>query len=195
MRAVHTARTLAGRERLEGTTDHQKVSDIVYIEYSHFYIAEQIESFDFSTGGPVFVHPGQITVFSRVQTHRVPVTLEIAGEPHAVGEGWELLGSYPYRPVRDGRMTLSAPSPGASPEKLQLETGTVYSVHIYAKGRRDSLERWDAAMARGDYGVDTGFEEYLAVFTPTGSQQPPAVSAPERRIVVDEEGHRPANRE
>ncbi|MFE4415881.1 hypothetical protein [Streptomyces sp. NPDC056821] len=178
---------------MEQAMGHQRVSDIVYIEYSHFYIAEQIESFDFSTGGPVFVHPGQITVFSRVQTHRVPVTLEVEDEPPAVDEGWEPLGSYTYRPVRDGRMTLSAPSPGASREKLQLDTGTVYSVHIYAKGRQDSLERWDATIARSDYGVDTGFEEYLAVFTPAGGQQPPAIARTDRQNVVDEKGHRPAN--
>ncbi|MFD7281692.1 hypothetical protein ACFV80_32830, partial [Streptomyces sp. NPDC059862] len=77
-------------------------SGAVSIEYGHFYVAEWVEEPDLRTGDPVIVAPGQFTIVSRVQTHLIDMTLQLAAAEPVPGAGWQLLGSYPYRPMRDG---------------------------------------------------------------------------------------------
>ncbi|MFI9617236.1 hypothetical protein ACIHCM_37270 [Streptomyces sp. NPDC052023] len=168
-------------------------SGAVSIAYGHFYIAEWVEVPDFRTDDPVIVTPGQFTIISRVQAHLIEVTLQLAAVEPAPGTGWQLLGSYPYRPTRAGLIAVTAPTTGQGPQ-LQLHPHTTYTAYIFTHGRADSRERWQAAMAREEWGagLDGGFEAYLVTFVPTGSQQAPP--PPEGRpVAVDEEGQLPAN--
>lgn len=149
---------------------------------SHVSVAEQAPSLglpEFREGEPVTVTHGLITITTRVQDHMAHVTLRISGHALAPDETWQSLGQYPYRPVHTGHMVVSETATGGAwASGLRLDPSSVYIVHIYAKGRTDSRERWQAAMDRGEYGTRERFEEYLAVFVPTGRQQPP--TAPSR---------------
>ncbi|MEU0008024.1 hypothetical protein ABZ079_28105 [Streptomyces sp. NPDC006314] len=172
------------------------VSGVVGIEYSHFYIAERIEEGfesvddlpDFHTDEPVIVTPGRLTVVSRVQAHDAWVTLMAAeAEPEQRTEQWQSLGSWLYRPIYGGRMGISGPTTGpATPAMgwlpgdqgfaptLTLHPATIYRVHVYARGREDSRARYEAAMARKEWGLSEGFEDYVAIFIPAGEQAPRA---------------------
>ncbi|MFD4240467.1 hypothetical protein ACFWP3_02455 [Streptomyces sp. NPDC058525] len=175
------------------------VSGVVGIEYSHFYIAEQVEEGfdsvgdlpDFRTSEPVIVTPGMLTVVSRVQSHDAWVTLMAAdAEPVQQTDAWQLLGSWPYRPVYRGRMGISGPTTGPAlpalgwlpgsqgyAPTLALDPATIYAVHVYARGREDSRARYEAAMAREEWGIHEGFEAYVAIFIPEGEQATPQAAA------------------
>ncbi|MEV7526796.1 hypothetical protein [Streptomyces sp. NPDC091371] len=168
------------------------VSGVVSIEYSHFHISEHIETAlegvdqipDFRTDEPVIITPGQLTIVSRVQSHDAWVTLILTDvAPVQQPEQWQLLGMRPYQPVSGGRMGIFGPTTGpAAPaagwltgghgddQALQLDPATIYTVHVYAKGRQDSRARHEAAMAREEWGLHEGFEDYVAAFIPTGQQ-------------------------
>ncbi|MFF4351105.1 hypothetical protein [Streptomyces sp. NPDC001530] len=171
------------------------LSGVVSIEYSHFYISEHIEPGfdsttqepDFRTDAPVILTPGQLTIVSHVQSHDAWVTIMLAEtEPVQQTEEWQLLGAWPYRPVYGGRMGISGPTTGpATPamgwlsggqgddRSLALDPAMVYTVHVYAKGRQDSRDRYEAAMEREEWGIHEGFEDYVAVFIPTERQAKP----------------------
>ncbi|MFZ3494772.1 hypothetical protein ACODT5_16400 [Streptomyces sp. 5.8] len=171
------------------------VSGVVSIEYSHFYINEHIETVlegidqtpDFRTDEPVIGTPGQLTIVSCVQSHDAWVTLMLTEtEPVQQSTQWQLLGTWPYLPISGGRMSMYGPTTGpAAPAAgwltgsqghvpaLQLDPTTIYTVHVYAKGRQDSRARHEAAMAREEWGLHEGFEDYVAVFIPTGQQVSP----------------------
>ncbi len=98
-------------------------------------------------------------------------------------EQWQLLGTWPHQPISSGRMGIYGPTTGpAAPaagwltggngddRTLRLDPVTIYTVHVYAKGRQDSRARHEAAMAREEWGLHEGFEDYVAVFVPTGQQ-------------------------
>ncbi|MEV8314826.1 hypothetical protein AB0Q95_11690 [Streptomyces sp. NPDC059900] len=168
------------------------VSGVVGIEYSHFYIHEDIENElevdeqipDFRTDVPVIVTPGKLTVVSRVQSHEAWVTLmHTETEPVQQPEQWQLLGRWPYRPVSGGRMGMSGPTTGpATPAAgwlpgageyapaLQLNPAMNYTVLVYAKGRQNSRARHGAAMDREEWGLHEGLEDYVAVFIPADRQ-------------------------
>ncbi|CAL9423423.1 hypothetical protein [Streptomyces sp. enrichment culture] len=170
------------------------VTGVVDIAYSHFYLAEDGSEEalpDFRTDEPVIATPGRLTIISRLQSHTAPVTLALAREPAARGD-WQLVGTAPYRPVATGRIAAYSLEAGAATDWLTLDTGTLYTAHVYAQGRRDSRERHDAAVSRGEYGRREGYESYLTLFVPCGTQPQPATS-PARRSVVDNIGRRPAN--
>lgn len=171
------------------------VTGVISIEYSHFYISEDIETAldgldqtpDFRTDDPVIVTPGQLTIVSCVQSHDAWVTLMLTeAEPVEQSEQWQLLGRWPYLPISGGRMSMSGPTTGpAAPAAgwltggqgyapaLQLDPATIYTVHVYAKGRQDSRARHEAAMAREEWGLHEGFEDYVAAFVPTRQQVRP----------------------
>ncbi|MGW5866741.1 hypothetical protein ACWFRJ_31725 [Streptomyces sp. NPDC055239] len=171
------------------------VSGVVGIEYSHFYIHEDIETGleghdqvpDFRTDEPVIIVPGQLTVVSCVQSHDAWVTLMLTEvEPVQQPEQWQLLGTWPYAPISSGRMSMSGPTtgpavpaagwlPGAQgyAPALQLDPAAIYTVHVYARGRQDSRVRHEAAMAREEWGLHEGFEDYVVAFIPNGQQARP----------------------
>ncbi|MGW7088946.1 hypothetical protein ACWGH2_36330 [Streptomyces sp. NPDC054871] len=171
------------------------VSGVVGIEYSHFYIHEDIgtdvegddRTPDFRTDEPVITTPGQLTVVSCVQSHDAWVTLMLTqAEPVQQPEQWQLLGMWPYTPISSGRMSMSGPTTGpATPAAdwlpgpkgyapaLQLDPATAYTVHVYARGRQDSRARYEAAMAREEWGVHEGFEDYVVAFIPAGDPPTP----------------------
>ncbi|MEV0115278.1 hypothetical protein AB0H77_18835 [Streptomyces sp. NPDC050844] len=71
----------------------------------------------------------------------------------------------------------------------------MYEVKVYAQGREDSAERFDAAMEREELGASEEFEAYVIVFRPDGTQQPPVrtVEQNPRERLARERGLRPAN--
>ncbi|MFD9519623.1 hypothetical protein [Streptomyces sp. NPDC059979] len=168
------------------------VSGVVGVAYSHFYIAEHVEEGaesadnlpDFHTDEPVIVTPGMLTIVSCVQEHDAWVTLMVAeAEPVQQTEQWQSLGSWPYRPVHRGRMGISGPTTGPAvpalgwlpgsqgyAPPLTLHPATIYTVHVYARGREDSRARYEAAMVREEWGLREGFEDYVAIFIPAGEQ-------------------------
>lgn len=171
------------------------VSGVVSIGYSHFYVSEHVEPGfdsvaqvpDFRTDDPVILTPGQLTIVSHVQSHEAWVTLMLSdAEPVQQTEQWQLLGTWPYWPRYGGRMGISGPTTGpAMPamdwlsggqgddRSLALDPATVYTVHVYARGRQDSRARYRAAMAREEWGIHEGFEDYVVVFIPAGQQTKP----------------------
>ncbi|MDT0343627.1 hypothetical protein [Streptomyces litchfieldiae] len=182
----------AGGERGPAMTD--TVHGTVAIEYRHFCVTEGgpgTEAADFRSERPVILSHGRITVTTRVQEQRAPVTVRVVRR-HTPPEGWAHLGTVTYRPVHRGVVTVCDTMNGPAMDDLRIDPATVYGVHVYAKGRADSRERFDACLDRGEYGVRDGFEEYLIVFVPSGSQEPPEIRE-ERRMVVDDRGRRPAN--
>ncbi|APU38867.1 hypothetical protein [Streptomyces sp. TN58] len=164
------------------------VCGVVGIEYSHFFIGEPIEGAlvgvdqmpDFRTEQPVIITPGKVTVRSCVQSHDAWVTLMLADcAPVEQSEQWPLLGVWSYEPAASGRMILHGPTTGPArpavgwlpgghdhPRPLKLSPGTKYAVHVYARGRKDSRARFEAAMTRKDFGLHEGFEDYVVVFVP-----------------------------
>ncbi|MEH0580371.1 hypothetical protein [Streptomyces sp. B21-108] len=52
---------------------------------------------------------------------------------------------------------------------------------MWAQGRADSRERFEAASQRGEDVLHDWFEAYAIVFTPTGRQTPPVPAAPVSR--------------
>ncbi|MEW2417540.1 hypothetical protein AB0953_28010 [Streptomyces sp. NPDC046866] len=166
------------------------VSGVVGVAYSHFCIAEHVEEKvegvdevpGFHTHEPVIVTPGKLTIVSCLQEHDAWVTLMVAeAEPVQQTEQWQSLGSWLYRPVSTGRMGISGPTTGPAvpamgwlpgsqgyAPTLTLQPSTVYTVHVYAKGREDSRARYEAAMGREEWGIHEGFEDYVAVFVPVG---------------------------
>lgn len=166
-----------------------KVSGVVSIEYSHFYISEHLGSEwagvdqlpDFRTDEPVIITPGQLTVVSCVQSHDAWVTLMLAEtEPVQQAQDWQLLGIWPYRPLDSGQMSVWGPTTGPAvpaagwqtggqghAPALQLNPASIYAVHVYAQGRQDSWARQDAAMRRKEW-VHEGLESYVAAFIPAG---------------------------
>ncbi|GGV74422.1 hypothetical protein GCM10010277_88250 [Streptomyces longisporoflavus] len=176
------------------------VSGVVGIEYSHFYIHEDIGSDvegadrtpDFRTAEPVLTTPGQLTVVSCVQSHDARVTLMLTeAEPVRQPEQWQLLGMWPYLPISSGRMSMSGPTTGpATPAAdwlpgskgyapaLQLDPATAYTVHVCARGRQDSRARYEAAMAREEFGLHEGFEDYMVAFIPADRRPPTADRRP-----------------
>ncbi|WHM41067.1 hypothetical protein [Streptomyces sp. BPTC-684] len=171
------------------------VSGVVSIAYSHFYVSEHVERGfdrttqipDFRTDDPVIFTPGQLTIVSCVQSHDAWVTLMLSdAEPVQQSKQWQLLGMWPYRPVYGGRMGIFGPTAGpARPamgwisggqgddRSLDLDPATVYTVHVYAKGRQDSRARYEAAMGREEWGIHEGFEDYVMVFIPAERQARP----------------------
>ncbi|MEV8413967.1 hypothetical protein AB0P45_10195 [Streptomyces niveus] len=171
------------------------VSGVVSIAYSHFYISERVEpgfdnvtqAPDFRTNDPVILTPGQLTIVSRVQAHDAWVTLMLTdAEPVQQTEQWQLLGTWSYPPMYGGRMGISGPTTGpAMPamgwlsggqdddRSLALHPATVYTVHVYARGRQDSRARCEAAMEREEWGRREGREDYVVVFIPAGHQTKP----------------------
>lgn len=166
------------------------VSGVVSIAYSHFYISEYLGGSewagvdqlpDFHTDDPVILTPGQLTVISNVQSHEAWVTLMLAQtEPVQQLQDWELLGICTYQPLAGGQMSIWGPATGpAAPAAgwltggqgdapaLHLDPASIFRVHVYAKGRRDSRARQDAAMHRKEW-VHEGLESYAAVFIPAG---------------------------
>ncbi|WP_031155644.1 hypothetical protein [Streptomyces xanthophaeus] len=172
------------------------VSGVVSVAYSHFYIAEHVEEGaesvdnlpDFHTDEPVIVTRGMLTIVSCVQEPDAWVTLMVAeAEPVQQTEQWQSLGSWPYQPVHRGRMGISGPttgpvvpalgwlpgSQGYAPT-LALHPATIYTVHVYARGREDSRARYEAARVREKSGLREGFEDYVALFIPAGERAPRA---------------------
>ncbi|MCJ0875453.1 hypothetical protein [Streptomyces sp. AP-93] len=165
-------------------------SGVVGIEYSHFYVREQFDPWledtdqtpDFHTDEPVIITPGQITIISRVQCHDAWVTLMLTkSKPLQQMDPWQLLGTWSYLPVSGGLMGVWGVTggPAAQPAgwladgegftpTLQLDPAVRYAVHVYAKGRQDSRARFEAAMAREEWGAHEGFEDYVVAFNPTG---------------------------
>ncbi|MFE5595732.1 hypothetical protein [Streptomyces sp. NPDC056549] len=163
------------------------VSGVIGVAYSHFYIVERVEKGvaglpDFRTDEPVIVTPGRLTIVSCVQEHDAWVTLMVAEtEPVQQTEQWQPLGSWPYRPVSTGQMRISGPTTGPAvpalgwlpgsqgyAPTLTLHPSTLYTVHVYARGRADSRARYEAAMAREEWGLREGLEHYVAIFIPAG---------------------------
>lgn len=170
------------------------VSGVAGIEYSHFYISEQIapgfeddsQVPDFRTDEPVLLTPGQLTIVSCVQSHAAWVTLMLSDEePVQQTDEWQRLGTWPYAPIYEGRMCISGPTTGpASPAMdwlpgrgadllLTLDPASVYTAHVYARGRQESRARFEAAMEREEWGMHEGFEDYVVVFIRAGQQTKP----------------------
>ncbi|MGW2636948.1 hypothetical protein [Streptomyces sp. NPDC001348] len=171
------------------------VSGVVSIAYSHFYISERVEAGfvnatrapDFRTDESVILTPGRLTVVSQVQSHDAWVTLMLTdAEPVRQTEHWQVLGTWSYRPFYGGRMGMSGPTTGpAMPARgwlsggqdndlsLALDPATVYTVHVYARGRQNSRARYEAAMEREEWSAHEGYEDYVVVFIPAGHQTKP----------------------
>ncbi|MCF4136518.1 hypothetical protein L1856_05885 [Streptomyces sp. Tue 6430] len=172
----------------------------VSVTYSHFPIGEVWEPGfereeskpDFQTDKSVIVLPGQIIVRTRVQEHTAPVVLALSHrQDDTPGENWALLASEHYRPVYTGRMaafdTTNGPAqPASAPievfdqlsepgeASLALDPSHTYEVQVWAQGRADSRERFEAASKRDENGLHGSYEAYTIVFTPSGRQTPPA---------------------
>ncbi|MET7737734.1 hypothetical protein ABZT02_41515 [Streptomyces sp. NPDC005402] len=179
----------------------------VNIEHGHFPVGEMWEPGferredepDFQTDAPVIVVPGQVIVTSRVQEHAAPVVVAVRDqEDDAPGPGWTLVASVDYRPVYTGRMAVldslngpAGPAAGslevfgqrAEPGEpfVQLDPARTYRAQVWAQGRSDSRERFDAAIRREEQGGQDGFETYLIAFIPSGMQEPPVPAAGESR--------------
>ncbi|MFJ5546309.1 hypothetical protein [Streptomyces sp. NPDC093225] len=146
---------------------------------------------DFTSERVVLSSAGCIRIVSRVQDHEARVALALSESPGVPGgEGWELLDSVSYRPVYGGLLevwgpTSGAASPAASPMEvwgqavapgepvLELDPGSTYRVQVWAKGRHDSAERFDAALRAGTDAPQQGLESYVIVFTSDGDQESP----------------------
>lgn len=176
----------------------------VSVTYSHFPVGELWEPGfereeskpDFQTDKSVIVVPGQIIVRTRVQEHTAPVVLALShGQDEAPGGNWTLLASERYRPVYTGRMaafdTTNGPvKPAEAPievfgrlsepgeASLSLDPAKTYWVQVWAQGRVDSRERFEAASQCEENSIPTWFEAYAIVFTPSGRQTPPAPATP-----------------
>ncbi|MEU6557796.1 hypothetical protein ABZ915_47490 [Streptomyces sp. NPDC046915] len=174
----------------------------VSIEYSHFSVGEQWERGfarrdsepDFQTDERVIVVPGQLVVTSRVQEHTAPVVLAVNDQLDvAPGPAWTLVASVDYQPVYKGRMaafdTMNGPAQPARESVeafgrrvepgepfVDLDPSRTYRAQVWSQGRSDSRERFNAAMERTEWGVHEGFETYVIVFVPSGTQEPPAPS-------------------
>ncbi|MBC2907859.1 hypothetical protein [Streptomyces cupreus] len=179
----------------------------VSIERGHFPVGEMWEPGferredepEFGTEEPVIVVPGQIVVTSRVQDHVAPVVLAVNDqEGEAPGPAWTLVASVEYQPVYMGRMaaldTMNGPAGPADGSievfgqpvqpgepSVELDPSRTYRAHVWSQGRSDSRERFDAAMQREEWGTRDGFETYLVVFVPEGSQEAPIPAAGESR--------------
>lgn len=182
----------------------------VSIEYGHFPVGELWEpGFERQNDNPgpraseaVAVAPGRIIVRSRVQGHTAPVVLALDNQRgqqgQAPGSGWELLASVAYRPVYTGRMaafdTTNGPARSADEPvrvfgqqvtpgepTIDLDPSHTYDVQVWAQGRSDSRERFDEALPGADAERVSGFESYLIVFTPSGTQDPPSPATRESR--------------
>ncbi|MGW2382756.1 hypothetical protein [Streptomyces sp. NPDC001658] len=136
---------------------------------------------------------------SRVQVHTAPVVLALSSRhDQAPGDGWELLASVAYRPVHAGRMaafdTMNGLAgsageavgvfgrqavPGAP--AIELDPSRTYDVRVWAQGRSDSRERFDAAAPGADTERAPALEAYLIVFAPSGTQEPPVPAVRESR--------------
>ncbi|WP_158939434.1 hypothetical protein [Streptomyces sp. NRRL S-87] len=172
---------------------------VVDVEFAHFDVGEAAEEGfepngelpDFDAGRDVIPSAGCLTIVSRVQDHEACVALALSDSPGTpAGEGWELLDSLSYRPVYGGRLevwgpTSGAASPAASPmvvwgqavapgePVLELDPGRTYGVQVWAQGRHDAAERFDAALRAGADALHQGLEAYVIVFTPDGHQEAP----------------------
>lgn len=180
---------------------------MVNIEHGHFPIGEMWEpgferrdgELDFETERPVAVVPGQVVVASRVQEHTAPVALAVNDrEDEAPGPGWSLVGAVDYKPVYGGRMaamdTLNGPAVPAQ-ESLEafgqqigpgqacvaLDPSRTYRAQVWSQGRGDPRERFDTGIRRHEGGGGDGFETYLIVFVPSGTQEPPVAAVEESR--------------
>lgn len=174
----------------------------VSIEYSHFSVGEHWErGFErrksepnFQTDEEVIVVPGQLVVTSRVQEHTAPVVLAVNDQlDEAPGSAWTLVASVDYQPVYKGRMaafdTMNGPAQPARASVevfgqrvepgepfVALDPSRTYRAQVWSQGRSDSRERFNAAMERTEWGGRGGFEAYVIVFVPSGTQEPPAPS-------------------
>ncbi|MGC9538338.1 hypothetical protein [Streptomyces sp. UG1] len=185
---------------------HISPAGAVNIEYSHFSIGELWEPGferrdvrpDFQTSEAVVV-PGRIIVRSRVQEHTARVVLALGGQHGQVpGAGWELLASVAYQPVYTGRVAAFDTTNGQARSAgeavrvfgqqvdpgeptIELDPSRTYDVQVWAQGRSDSRERFDAAAPGADTEGFSGLETYLIVFTPSGTQEPLPPAVPESR--------------
>ncbi|MFF7771756.1 hypothetical protein ACFZC7_35330 [Streptomyces massasporeus] len=193
----------------------------VNIEHGYFPVGELWEPgferkdhrLDLEAREPVIVVPGQIVVTSRVQEHAAPVVLAVVDrENEAPGPSWTRVASVEYRPVYRGRMaaldTMNGPS-GPAADGLEvfgqradpgdpfvdLAPAQVYRAQVWSQGRADSRERFDAATRREEGPARDGFETYLIVFVPWGTQSPPlpAARASRREHLVSKHGKPPLN--
>ncbi|MHA4815402.1 hypothetical protein ACXZ65_13725 [Streptomyces aculeolatus] len=158
---------------------------IIDIDYGQFYITERVESgferldepLDFTSGRPVLLTPGQVTVVSCVQSHYAPVALISTGPGEALpefGEGWVLVDTVEYRPLYGGRMELWGCTTGPSdpPVHLHVTTSRTHTVRVYAQGREDADRRFVEGLGKDEV-LNEGLEEYALVFAPAGWQEPP----------------------
>ncbi|MGW2233480.1 hypothetical protein [Streptomyces sp. NPDC001759] len=174
----------------------------VSIEHSHFSVGEHWERGferreskpEFQTAEPVVADPGHLVVTSRVQEHSAPVVLAVNDQlDEAPGPAWTLLASVEYKPVYTGRMavfdTMNGPARPARESVevfglqaqpgepfMALDPSRTYRAQVWSQGRSDSRERFDAAMEREEWGVHEGFEAYVIVFVPSGTQERPTPS-------------------
>ncbi|WLW54261.1 hypothetical protein [Streptomyces sp. YU58] len=186
---------------------HISQAGAVRIEYSHFPVGELWEPGfeqgddrpDFRTSEAVVAVPGRIIVRSRVQVHTAPVVLALSSRhDQAPGDGWELLASVAYRPVYAGRMaafdTMNGLAQSAGEAvgvfgrqvapgepSIELDPSHTYDVRVWAQGRSDSRERFDAAAPGADTEGAPALEAYLIVFAPSGTQEPPVRATRESR--------------
>ncbi|MET8983175.1 hypothetical protein ABZX85_47145 [Streptomyces sp. NPDC004539] len=171
----------------------------VRVEYSYFPVGELWEpgferhdsGFDLAADDAVLTVPGQIVVRTRVQDHTAPVVLTLSQrQVESPGEGWVLVGSVPYRPVYTGRMsafdTTNGPAgPSREPVEvfgrltepgepaLVLDPSRIYAVQVWAFGREDSRERYEAAVPDDQGGLADQYETYVIAFSPSGVQELP----------------------
>ncbi|MEV7415651.1 hypothetical protein [Streptomyces sp. NPDC089919] len=180
---------------------------LVDVEFAHFDVGEAVEEGfttyddrpDFKTERDVIPTAGCITVVSRVQDHGARVVLALSDSPGPPAQGWELLGALSYRPVYGGRMEVWGPTSGpAVPTAwavhlwgraiapgepvLELDPGSTYRVQVWAHGRGESAERFDAALREGGDAPYEGLESYVIVFTPAGRQEPPRPQSSATRL-------------
>ncbi|MFM9607420.1 hypothetical protein DF268_06250 [Streptomyces sp. V2] len=62
---------------------------------------------------------------------------------------------------------------------MALDPARTYAVQVWAQGREDSRERYEAS-APGE-ALD-GYETYAIVFAPSGAQEPPRPAPPQDRL-------------
>ena len=177
----------------------------VSVEYGHFPVGELWEPGfdrresrpDFRSDEPVIVGPGQIVIRTRVQEHAALVVLALSHrQGEAPGTPWTLLASKHYRPVYTGRMapfdTMNGPAEPAEASidafgrlsepgeaYLALDPSRTYEVQVWAQGRADSRDRFEATSKQDEN--SNWYEAYAVVFTPSGEQTAPAPAPPVSR--------------
>ncbi|MGQ4362596.1 hypothetical protein [Streptomyces sp. SAS_272] len=170
----------------------------VSVEYGHFPVGELWEPGferkeskpDFGSDKPVIVGPGQIVIRTSMQEHTALVGLALSHrQGEAPGPPWTLLAAEHYRPVYTGRMapfdTMNGPAkPAEAPigafgrlsepgdASLALDPSRIYDVHVWAQGRADSRDRFEADSKQD--ANSNWYEAYAVVFAPSGKQTPPA---------------------